>query len=645
MMINDNIKQLLNAFNKGLEPPPILNVWEWADRYRYLDNTSAESGLYVSERTPYLKEIMYNLSEQSIAQHIAFMKSAQVGGSEAGNNFLGYLMHQNPGPSMLVLPSKGEAEKYSKDRIERMIEACKVLQDVRVKKAGKADSNTILKKEFKGGFLTIVGAQSAKALRSTPIKNVHLSEIDAYPNDVDGEGDPIALVAKRTSTFNNSKMFYESTPTIDEHSKIQKMFKKGTMKYYNVPCPFCNTFQKLIFSNLIFEKYENEDGKKIVKNDSVYYKCINCEQKISEVYKTQMLKNGKWIATNKDALPLHESYHINALYSPHGWKMNWNLVAQEFLDSEQDQFKYKTFVNTILGETYKEKVIQPNYLNIMNRVEDYKLKELDERIVVLYAGVDVQKDRLAYHILGFGESEEIFIVDYDEIQGDTTEDEVWLKLNNIITQNYYYKNSEMFLNVKKCAVDTGYNTNYAYDFIRSNQSIYIAIKGAKTDIYGYIKKGSEIDKGLNGITFNDSLQLYLINTNLNKKTLYTMLNNKNEGKRYIHFSKDLDENYFKMLTSEVIVKKRIGSEYVERFEKPNGSIRNESLDTFTYAYSMAKLDKISDLYGKNYIAYKQKIVNEFKKIFDKKDIVKEDDNTSMIQKKSLFKKKKIFNKI
>jgi phage terminase large subunit GpA-like protein len=75
-------------------------------------------------------------------------------------------------------------------------------------------------KEFPGGILLLTGANSATGLRSAPCRWVLLDEVDAFPSDVDGEGDPCALAERRASTFSRRKIILTSTPTVKDFSRI-----------------------------------------------------------------------------------------------------------------------------------------------------------------------------------------------------------------------------------------------------------------------------------------------------------------------------------------------------------------------------------------------------------------------------------------
>src|SRR5262245_19224554 len=92
--------------NDGLRPEPALTVSEWADQHRVLSGKAAsEAGPWRTDRTPYLRDIMDALSATSPVQRIVFMKGAQIGATEAGINWIGYVIHHAPGPMLVVWPT------------------------------------------------------------------------------------------------------------------------------------------------------------------------------------------------------------------------------------------------------------------------------------------------------------------------------------------------------------------------------------------------------------------------------------------------------------------------------------------------------------------------------------------------------------
>ena len=160
--------------------------------YRWLSQrASAEHGRWRTERTPYLREIMDCLSPSSPIERTVFMKGAQIGGTECGNNWIGYVIHQAPGPMMAVQPTVEMAKRNSKQRIDPLIEESEVLRKLVRDPRSRDSGNTVLSKDFPGGVLVMTGANSAVGLRSMAARYLFLDEVDAYPGDVEGEGDPI----------------------------------------------------------------------------------------------------------------------------------------------------------------------------------------------------------------------------------------------------------------------------------------------------------------------------------------------------------------------------------------------------------------------------------------------------------------------
>jgi phage terminase large subunit GpA-like protein len=258
----DGAEALLRAWGGGLKPDPLLTVSEWADRYRTLSSrAAAEPGRYRTRRTPYMKDIMDALSPGHPAQRIVFMKAAQVGATEAGNCFLGFIIHQAPGPALAVQPTVELAKRNSRQRIDPLIEESPALRD-KVKPARSRDAgNTMLSKEFAGGILIMTGANSAVGLRSTPARYIFLDEVDAYPASADEEGDPVSLAEARSLTFaHRRKVFLVSTPTIRGLSRIEREYEASDQRRYFVACPHCGIPQWLKFERLRWEKGKPETG-------------------------------------------------------------------------------------------------------------------------------------------------------------------------------------------------------------------------------------------------------------------------------------------------------------------------------------------------------------------------------------------------
>src|SRR5688572_7658967 len=97
----DAAELVRDAWCESLRPQKRLTVTEWAEREVYLDDSS-RPGHFRVRLTPYLREIMDSLSVESTVQDLAFIKGAQVGGSVAAANWIGYMIENGRGTILVV---------------------------------------------------------------------------------------------------------------------------------------------------------------------------------------------------------------------------------------------------------------------------------------------------------------------------------------------------------------------------------------------------------------------------------------------------------------------------------------------------------------------------------------------------------------
>ena len=335
---NDGNSTLNNTVRRAVSnfmPPEQLTVTEWADKYRRLSpEVSAEAGRWRTSRTPYLEEIMNAFTDPHV-NRIAVAASSQVGKTEMEMNMIAYMIDIDPGPAMFVLPTVDNGKDMSKRRIAPMVRDTKPLKRKVASSKSRDSDNTLLKKIYPGGMLTITGSNSAASLASVPCRYVFGDERDRWAKDAGGEGDPWGLVEARTITFYNHKMVEVSTPTVRGHSAIEKSFALGTQEYWCVECPHCHEYNFIDFDHISYNAHKIGEGK--TKNfivDQAEYACPVCGCISSE---SQIRKQPKkWIAKNPDAYANGvRSFWINAFSSP--W-MPWKRIVLRFLEAQDDPF-------------------------------------------------------------------------------------------------------------------------------------------------------------------------------------------------------------------------------------------------------------------------------------------------------------------
>jgi phage terminase large subunit GpA-like protein len=436
------------AFSQGLRPESKLTVSEWADQYRLLSQrASAEAGRWRTARTPYLREIMDALSSSSPYERVVFMKGAQIGGTECGNNFVGYVIHHAPGPIMSIQPTVEMAKRNSKQRIDPLIEESPVLRNLVQSPRSRDSGNTILSKEFPGGILVMTGANSAVGLRSMAARYLFLDEVDAYPLDVDGEGDPIVLAMARTRTFARRKIFLCSTPLNSGTSRIEAAYEESDMRRYWVPCPFCDYYQVLEFERI---RWENKDP------ETAAYYCMDCDARIENHHKTVMLERGEWRA-EQEGDGRTAGFHLPSYYSPVGW-FSFADAVRLFLSasSKGSQQLLRVFTNTVDAKTWKETGEAPDWQRLYERAQAEALpysRKVPQGGLFLTAGADVQKDRIEVQVVAWGRAKESWLVDYEILEGDTSRPEVWAKLTLYANRTFPHA-SGTDLPISRLAIDS-----------------------------------------------------------------------------------------------------------------------------------------------------------------------------------------------
>lgn len=561
-----------NSFKQGLKPDPNFNVSEWADNHRILTSvSSAEPGPWRTDRTPYLKEIMDCLSPNNPAEKVVFMKGAQIGGTECGNNWMGFVIHHAPGPMLIVNPTVETAKRTSKMRIDPAIENCPALKEKVQDPRSRDSGNTMLMKEFPGGVLILTGANSAVGLRSMPIRYLFLDEVDGYPDDANSEGDPVNLAIQRTATFSNKKIFMISTPTIKNYSRIETAFLEGDQRYYFVPCPDCSEFQILKWKNIKWPKGEP---------DKAYYKCKKCGSKWEDHQKAEILKNGKWIAQNPNCDSKTISFHLSSLYSPHGW-VSFGDIAKEFAEVHKDPPRLQVWTNTKLAETWEDmsgEAIDPT--GLVKRRENFG-KYLPKDVAILTAGVDVQDNRLELEIVGWGKDEESWSLDYQVIYGDPSTPDLWNDLDTILSNSFIHSRDLGNFSITAVAVDSGgHYTDHVINYCDERKhKRFWAIKGSSNG------NGVPIWPVRASQSKRLKKPVYVIGVNDAKETLMQRLRIANSGAGYWHFPIERDQEWFNQITSELIKTKYVKGRPVRTWQPRKEGIATEGLDCRVYAFA------------------------------------------------------------
>jgi len=482
-------------------------------------------------------------------EEITVMAASQVGKTEAMLNMLGFIIDQDPGPTLVVLPRENDAKSFSYNRVLPMFECSYALKTYFPK---FSDDITKLEYHLNRMILYFAGSNSPADLASRPIRFLFLDEIDKYPRFSGREADPIKLASERQKTFWNKKTVKVSTPTTRE-GYIFREFEKSDKRRFYVPCPFCGKYQILVFAQIKWP--QDQDSAEVIKNEWLaWYECCHCNKKIKDYHKNKMLLNGRWVpdgaeiddygnVTGDVVKSKHRGFWINSLYSP--W-LTWSDIACEFLKSKDYIELLMNFVNSWLAEVWEENLSKTRPEELATLALSYQKGIVPASVKVLTAGVDVQKDHFYLTIRGWGFGQESWLI-------LSTRVEHWEDVIQILFKTHYP--SEIMgmdpFPVRLTCIDTGYRTDEVYEVCSYWQDTARPIKG-QSHLSGVPFKISSIEKyPATGHAIPGGLQLWHIDTSYFKdKVTRLVRNTKMENLGGWHLYQDPSEEYLKQFCSE-----------------------------------------------------------------------------------------------
>jgi phage terminase large subunit GpA-like protein len=531
-----------------------LTVSQWAEKYRIIAaGTSSEPGNWRNDRVPYLREILDAISDPDV-ERIYVRAASQVGKSELLLNAAGYFAHHEPAPVLMVQSTEDAMRSFSKERVAPMFAASPALRGL-LDESERSATNTVMLRQYAGGYLAGAWAGSASSLASRPIRVLLTDELDRWPVVTGDDGDPLAQALQRTVTFHNRKIVCVSTPLIENRSVIDRLYLSSDRRRFHVPCPRCGVYQGLDWANVVYKT----DG--VVMLDDVHYRCAECGGRIDEMEKTAMLAAGMW---KPDAPGVEErGYWLSALYSP--W-LSWREMAAEWSKAcaDRDAHGKQEFKNLKLGVAWKELAERISIEQLDKQREEYGA-QVPDGVVLITCGVDVQDDRFEAEVVGWGIGKESWGIEYIVIPGDTSQASMWHLLDQFLGRAWKRADGSARTIAGTFIDSGGHRTMECYHFVRDRGARFIfASKGLAGDGRAIVDKPTH--------TNQLKINLFPIGVDTAKDTVYSRLSIREKGPGFCHFpfGKGYDNQFFQGLVSEVRnVKTR-------RWEKIRP--RNEPLD-------------------------------------------------------------------
>ena len=586
----------LQKFKRGVSglfaPPPNLTVAEWASKYRFLSNeSSALAGKYDLSRTPHCELPMELLSPNNPCKRVLLPWSSQIAKTTVAENFIGYIMHQDPAPVLIVQPNVEPMGKaFSTDRLAPMIRDTPVLTGLVSDSDKRNSGNTIGRKTFPGGFIAIAGANSPSGLASRPIRYLINDELNRWESTK--EGNSLLLARKRLARFPNSKELTVSSRTFEGIGIDAEVFgaiddegERGDgadqIYYWSISCLGCGVYQYPEFKHL---KFTDRNV------DTITYGCESCGKLHPLDQEEEIKRTGKYVIDKDDGVEVVALFAntLGALIC------DWRDSVQAFLSAQGDPDKLQVVVNTDFNETWKDLEgdgIQGN--EIYERRKTYA-HEVPEAARVLTFGADIQADRIECEVVGWSEDEESWSIDYMIFDGDTSsiKNHVWDDFEEYLTTEF--EGAEKKITLSAGVIDAGYLPSVVHAFVKRLRRRYVWAGIGRAG-----KRPIVESKELRQLRLRKSRskkkKSEIVGVDEAKTVLYSRLKLKENDSGitpgFCHFpiSPKYDPEHFEQLTAERVVRKLIQGQTTLKWVLNHAGQRNEPLDCRVLSHAALRL--------------------------------------------------------
>jgi phage terminase large subunit GpA-like protein len=590
--VYDCLKEFLSLF----KPKEYIKPSAWQELYRTAPRGSPIPGRW--RNFEYQIEVFDCFADPEVNSLTLMFASQALGKSSILRGGIMWAIDQNPGTMVVCFPTEANAAHWSKNNFTPEANSCPPVRSkmelavhTRGSRLGEG-GNTILHKTFVGGWMVLGGSNSPAQLAAHTARWTLFDEIDRYPESAGEEGDVITLCEQRSFRHPEAFSVKTSTPTLTEMSRIATEMESTDYRKWFVSCPQCRNEFVIMWKDVRWPKTVDEKtGRKIHQIEEAYIECPKCEAKFDDAARAAMVRKGRWIATrpeNKGA----RGYWANAfiVLGPcrRGFTSWLHYLVDRFFRSEKLGLEgRKTFQNLILAETFTlETLPPPDFANIMLRREEYPEHDgeiiVAERCLVLTAGVDVQHNRLECEILGHGVSGETWGIAFKSFRGNTELPDVFDELDEFLLKKWQHASGHMIWPAAVC-VDSSDKPTQPYAYIRRVRRAYwFAVKGTRGYTAQWVKRSGRREANL-----------LILAVDGPKERLYSALNTVVEyGPSYQHFPINpqcgYDEEYFKQLTAEKMVKGAAAPYFVRIHSRPN-----HALDARIYA--LAALETLPNI--------------------------------------------------
>lgn len=575
-----------------------MSLEKWAREHFYL---SAESS-YVEQKWtpwPFQRAILGVIGNDDVAV-VDVKKSARVGYTKIILAAIGYNAEHRRRNQCAWQPTDDDAEDFVKSELDPMLRDVAVMREVLPSYLARHKDNTLQQKKFIGSILRVRGGKAAKNYRRISIDVGYMDELDAFDSDIEKEGSPDVLAAKRLEGATYPKFVCGSTPKLKGFSIIDARYAAADERFtYRVRCPQCGERHALTWGGK-----DQPHGFKFDTADpaSVRHLCPHCAYPLQQAEYFNAAEDGQWINEGGDIwlrsdgsfstpdgaparAPRRVGLHVWTAYSP---AVSWAQIVREFLEAyakmqEGDDSKMKAWVNTTQGEAWEGEVERTDADDLRNRAEPFPLRYMPRDCLLLVCGVDTQDNRLEAGVWGLGRGGQMWTIDHRVFFGNPAQQEVWGELEEFLRAEEYPHASGRPQRIHATAVDSGgHHADAVYAFAHRLRGLRVhAVKGTSGTERAIDHGNTRVGYKWNGRVERQGPVLWHVGTNLVKDRFQSRLEIAVPGPGYVHLSNELGDEWMKQMAGEIRATRRLRGGTETRWTATRRRI--EVRDCMTYA--------------------------------------------------------------
>ena len=559
-----------------LQLRPMMDAARLAVQTRYMPQTSE---MFSYAQTPYLEAPTAALSDIAGTLGVVIKSPAQIGKTTAIENFLAWIVEYDRANTMVILDTQKSAEKMSRNRIRPFLRTRGINNPNNAREKNPDKSNSVVNIGLgSGANLLLCSAKSPSDLRSTPCKYCAFDEVDAWPSELKGEGDPLQNAIQRMMRFRGMYLL-TSTPTSAD-GRIMQNFLLGTQETWGVLCASCAGFMPVKYDDIDFT------GSQPV------YACPHC----GSVWNEAEIKAMAHVYSEPQNKNPHDDRYGRVLrsFEIYGTLCHefytWDYLKQlEIAALQLGDASYQSFRNTRLAEVYRPKddieIEAPALMRCA--MADYAPDCIPRDVAFIVCGMDTHDQCLYVETVGVSaDCKTWYGLDYRILAGNPDESAVWDAFQGDVMDRPYTRDDGVVMRPVFCFCDSGgHRTNAVYlqSFRRKR---FMPIKGYVSQSTGRVAQDPLLGKqqklrmnaGIKG-----ACNVQFIGVNAGKDAIASLAIVTVAGENRLRYARGCGYSleYFRGLTSE----KKIGGKWIA---PRGGKTENEPLDCRVYAMAAAQ---------------------------------------------------------